>query len=471
MPSEALSDGIAQENAMPQNTLNIVILAAGKGTRMYSKMPKVLHEIGGETMLGRVIDTAAALNPQNICVVVGHGKEQVLDTVKRDVVWVEQTEQLGTGHAVKTALPHLAAEGRTLVLYGDVPLIDVETLETLLEAAGNEVGLLTDVPADPSGFGRIIRDGSGSVTAIVEEKDADTAQKAVKETNTGILVLPNAKLENWLNSLSSNNAQGEYYLTDLIAKAVADGIKVHPVQVRASHLAAGVNNKRQLAELERIFQTGQAQELLKAGVTLHDPARFDLRGRLKHGQDVVIDVNCIFEGEIELGDNVEIGANCVIKNAKIGANSKISPFSHLEDCEVGENNRIGPYARLRPQAKLADDVHVGNFVEIKNAAIGKGTKANHLTYIGDAEVGSKTNFGAGTIIANYDGVHKHKTVIGDEVRIGSNCVLVAPVTLGNKVTTGAGSTITRNIEDNKLALARARQTVIEGWVRPEKDKQ
>ena len=389
---------------MAQTALNIVILAAGKGTRMYSKMPKVLHRIGGLPMVERVIDTAASLNPQNICVVIGHGKEQVLDTVKRDVVWVEQTEQLGTGHAVKTALPHLSAEGRTLVLYGDVPLIDAATLETLLEAAGDEVGLLTDVPNDPTGLGRIVRDSNGSVTAIVEEKDADAAQKAVKEINTGILVLPNAKLEAWLNSLSSNNAQGEYYLTDLIAKAVADGIKVHPVQVRASYLAAGVNNKLQLAELERIFQTEQAQELLKAGVTLRDPARFDLRGRLKHGQDVVIDVNVVIEGEVELGDNVEIGANCVIKNAKIG----------------------------------------------------------------DAEIGSKTNFGAGTIIANYDGVNKHKTVIGDEVRIGSNCVLVAPVTLGNKVTTGAGSAITRNCEDGKLVLARSRQTVIEGWVRPEK---
>lgn len=453
---------------MAQTALNIVILAAGKGTRMYSKMPKVLHRIGGLPMVERVIDTAASLNPKNICVVIGHGKEQVLDTVKRDVVWVEQTEQLGTGHAVKTALPHLSAEGRTLVLYGDVPLIDAATLETLLEAAGNEVGLLTDVPNDPTGLGRIIRDSNGNVTAIVEEKDADAAQKAVKEINTGILVLPNAKLEAWLNSLSSNNAQGEYYLTDLIAKAVADGIKVHPVQVRASHLAAGVNNKLQLAELERIFQTEQAQELLKAGVTLRDPARFDLRGRLKHGQDAVIDVNVVIEGEVELGDNVEIGANCVIKNAKIGANTKIAPFSHFEDCEVGENNQIGPYARLRPQAKLADNVHIGNFVEVKNATIGNGTKANHLTYIGDAEIGSKTNFGAGTIIANYDGVNKHKTVIGDEVRIGSNCVLVAPVTLGNKVTIGAGSAITRNCEDGKLVLARSRQTVIEGWVRPEK---
>ena len=356
---------------MSATPLNIVILAAGKGTRMYSKMPKVLHRIGGKPMVERVIDTAAALNPQNICVVIGHGKDQVLDTVKRDVVWVEQTEQLGTGHAVKTALPHLAAKGRTLVLYGDVPLIDTATLETLLEAAGSEVGLLTDVPADPTGLGRIIRDSQGSVTAIVEEKDADAAQKAVKEINTGILVLPNAKLEAWLNSLSSNNAQGEYYLTDLITKAVADGIKVHPVQVRASHLAAGVNNKLQLAELERIFQTEQAQELLKAGVTLRDPARFDLRGRLKHGQDVVIDVNVVLEGDIEIGDNVEIGANCVIKNATIGANSKIAPFSHLEDCEVGQNNQIGPYARLRPQARLSDDVHVGNFVEIKNAAIGQ----------------------------------------------------------------------------------------------------
>ncbi|MCF7520871.1 bifunctional UDP-N-acetylglucosamine diphosphorylase/glucosamine-1-phosphate N-acetyltransferase GlmU [Neisseria sp. ZJ106] len=452
---------------MNKNPLHIVILAAGKGTRMYSKMPKVLHEIGGKPMLARVIDTAAQLNPQKICVVIGHGKEQVLEKVQRDVVWVEQTEQLGTGHAVKTALPHLPAEGRTLVLYGDVPLTDAATLENLLAAAGNEVGLLTDVLDDPTGYGRIIRNG-GKVVAIVEEKDADAAQKAVKETNTGILVLPNAKLEGWLNSLSSNNAQGEYYLTDLIALANTDGIAVHPVQVAASHLAAGVNNKVQLAELERIFQAGQAQALLKAGVTLRDPARFDLRGRLKHGQDVVIDANVIIEGEVEIGDDVEIGANCVIKNAKIGAGSRIAPFSVLEDCEVGSNNHIGPYARLRPQAKLAADVHIGNFVEVKNARIGQGTKANHLTYIGDAEVGRKTNFGAGTIIANYDGVHKHQTVIGDEVRIGSNSVLVAPVTLGDRVTTGAGSAITKNCEAGKLVLARSRQTVIEGWVRPEK---
>ena len=450
--------------------LNIVILAAGKGTRMYSQMPKVLHEIGGQPMLERVIDTAAALHPAQICVVIGHGKEQVLNTIKRDVIWAEQTEQLGTGHAVKTALPHLPQNGRTLVLYGDVPLTDTATLQTLLDAAGEGVGLLTDVLPDPTGYGRIIRNPAGNVVAIIEEKDANPEQKAVKETNTGILVLPNAKLENWLGRLSSNNAQGEYYLTDLIALAVADGIAVTPVQVRASHLAAGVNNKIQLAELERIFQAEQAQELLKAGLTLRDPARFDLRGRLKHGQDVVIDVNVVIEGEVELGDNVEIGANCVIKNAKIGAGSKIAAFSHLEDCQTGQDTRIGPYARLRPNARLADGVHIGNFVEVKNATLGAGTKANHLAYIGDATVGSKTNFGAGTIIANYDGVHKHHSRIGDEVRIGSNSVIVSPVTIGNRVTTGAGSAITKDCPEGKLVLARARQAVIEGWVRPEKEQ-
>ncbi|WP_315359097.1 bifunctional UDP-N-acetylglucosamine diphosphorylase/glucosamine-1-phosphate N-acetyltransferase GlmU [Neisseria bacilliformis] len=450
--------------------LNIVILAAGKGTRMYSQMPKVLHEIGGMPMLARVIDTAAALKPAQICVVIGHGKEQVLNTIKRDVVWAEQTEQLGTGHAVKTALPHLPQNGRTLVLYGDVPLTDTATLQTLLDAAGEGVGLLTDVLPDPTGYGRIIRNPAGNVVAIVEEKDANPEQKTVKETNTGILVLPNAKLENWLGRLSSNNAQGEYYLTDLIALAVSDGIAVTPVQVRASHLAAGVNNKIQLAELERIFQAEQARELLKAGLTLRDPARFDLRGRLKHGQDVVIDVNVVIEGEVELGDNVEIGANCVIKNAKIGAGSKIAAFSHLEDCQTGQDTRIGPYARLRPNARLADGVHIGNFVEVKNATLGAGTKANHLAYIGDATVGSKTNFGAGTIIANYDGVHKHHSRIGDEVRIGSNSVIVSPVTIGNRVTTGAGSAITKDCPEGKLVLARARQAVIEGWVRPEKEQ-
>lgn len=451
--------------------LHIIILAAGKGTRMYSKLPKVLHQIGGKTMLEHVIDTAAQLNPQSINVVIGHGKEQVLQTLShKNVNWVEQTEQLGTGHAVKSALPHIPTHGKTLVLYGDVPLIDVATLQDLLAQAGDNVGLLTDVPENPTGLGRIIRNDSGSVVAIVEEKDATAEQKAIREINTGILLLPNAHLAKWLNALNANNAQGEYYLTDLIGLANGDDVAVVPLAVRASYLAAGVNNKMQLAELERIFQRQQADILLQQGVTLRDPARFDLRGSLKAGQDVVIDVNCVFEGENVLGDDVQIGANCVIKNAKIGAGTVVAPFSHFENCEIGMNAQIGPFARLRPKAVLADEVHIGNFVEVKNSTLGKGSKANHLTYLGDATIGSKTNIGAGTITANYDGVNKYKTVIGDEVRIGSNTVLVAPVTVGDKATTAAGSAITRDCEPNKLVIARSRQTTIEHWVRPEKSK-
>lgn len=451
--------------------LHIIILAAGKGTRMYSKLPKVLHQIGGKTMLEHVIDTAAQLNPQSINVVIGHGKEQVLQTLShKNVNWVEQTQQLGTGHAVKSALPHIPTHGKTLVLYGDVPLIDVATLQDLLAQAGDNVGLLTDVPENPTGLGRIIRNDSGSVVAIVEEKDATAEQKAIREINTGILLLPNAHLAKWLNALNANNAQGEYYLTDLIGLANGDNVAVVPLAVRASYLAAGVNNKMQLAELERIFQRQQANILLQQGVTLRDPARFDLRGSLKAGQDVVIDVNCVFEGENVLGDDVQIGANCVIKNAKIGAGTVVAPFSHFENCEIGMNAQIGPFARLRPKAVLADEVHIGNFVEVKNSTLGKGSKANHLTYLGDATIGSKTNIGAGTITANYDGVNKYKTVIGDEVRIGSNTVLVAPVTVGDKATTAAGSAITRDCEPNKLVIARSRQTTIEHWVRPEKSK-
>ena len=448
--------------------LNIVILAAGKGTRMYSQLPKVLHEIGGRSMLARVISTAQSLNPERICVVIGHGKELVRQRINADVTWVEQNEQLGTGHAVKTALPHLSPHGRTLVLYGDVPLTDSQTLQALLDTAGNEVGLLTDVLAKPTGYGRIIRE-SGQVVAIVEEKDANAAQKAITETNTGMFVLPNARLADWLGALQSNNAQGEYYLTDVIALANADGVAVHPQQVRASHLAAGVNNKQQLAELERIFQREQAEAFLSAGITLRDPARFDLRGSLSHGQDVVIDVNVVLEGDVVLGDGVEIGANCVIRNAHIGAGSRIAPFSHLENCSVGRNGRIGPFARLRPQAQLGDDVHIGNFVEVKNTVMGTGSKANHLTYLGDADVGEYSNIGAGTITCNYDGVNKFKTTIGSHVRIGSGTMLVAPVSVGDKATTGAGSVITKPCPADKLTLSRSRQTTLEGWVRPEKD--
>ncbi|MDO4879504.1 MAG: bifunctional UDP-N-acetylglucosamine diphosphorylase/glucosamine-1-phosphate N-acetyltransferase GlmU [Neisseria sp.] len=451
---------------MPQ-TLHIVILAAGKGTRMHSRLPKVLHEIGGQTMLERVIDTAQSLGPDSITAVIGHGAEEVRARVNRKVNWAVQAQQLGTGHALKTALPHLPPSGRTLVLYGDVPLIDAATLKRLLDTDAGEVGLLTDLPDNPAGYGRIVRE-NGRVTAIVEEKDADAAQKAIRETNTGILVLPNARLAGWLNRLDKGNAQGEYYLTDLVGMAAAEGVNVHTVPVSASYLAAGVNDKTQLAAIERAFQRQQADRLTAAGLTLRDPARFDLRGRLKHGEDVVIDVGVVMEGETELGDNVHIGAHCFIKNAKIADNAVIAPFSHIEGCEVGRNAQIGPYARLRPNARLADDVHIGNFVEVKNSHIGQGSKANHLTYIGDADIGGQTNIGAGTITANYDGVNKHRTVIGSGVRIGSNNVLVAPVRIGDYATTAAGSAITRDCPPGRLSIARARQSVIEGWKRPEK---
>ncbi|MCX8749487.1 bifunctional UDP-N-acetylglucosamine diphosphorylase/glucosamine-1-phosphate N-acetyltransferase GlmU [Snodgrassella sp. B3088] len=455
---------------MATSSLNIVILAAGKGTRMYSRLPKVLHEIGGISMLERVIHTAQSLNPDSISVVIGHGKELVRQRIQANVHWVEQDQQLGTGHAVKMALPNLADSGRTLILYGDVPLIDQQTLADLLSIAGEDVALLTDVLDNPTGYGRIIRQ-QGNVVAIVEEKDASAAEKAICETNTGIFVLPNRKLAQWLNALQNHNAQQEYYLTDVIARAQHDKIPVHPLQVRASWLAAGVNNKLQLAQLERILQQQQANALLQAGVTLRDPARFDLRGQLKHGQDVIIDVNVVLEGNIELGDNVSIGANCVIKNATIGAGTVIQPNSHLDNCIIGSNAQIGPFARLRPQAQIGDAVHIGNFVEVKNSTIGYGSKANHLTYLGDATIGEQTNIGAGTITCNYDGVNKYRTVIGNQVRIGSGNMLVAPITIGDRATTGAGSTLSRNCPPDKLTLARSRQTTLNEWKRPEKKPQ
>lgn len=437
---------------------------------MYSRLPKVLHEIGGISMLERVIHTAQSLNPDSISVVIGHGKELVRQRIQANVHWVEQDQQLGTGHAVKMALPNLADSGRTLILYGDVPLIDQQTLADLLSIAGEDVALLTDVLDNPTGYGRIIRQ-QGNVVAIVEEKDASAAEKAICETNTGIFVLPNRKLAQWLNALQNHNAQQEYYLTDVIALAQHDKIPVHPLQVRASWLAAGVNNKLQLAQLERILQQQQANALLQAGVTLRDPARFDLRGQLKHGQDVIIDVNVVLEGNIELGDNVSIGANCVIKNATIGAGTVIQPNSHLDNCIIGSNAQIGPFARLRPQAQIGDAVHIGNFVEVKNSTIGYGSKANHLTYLGDATIGEQTNIGAGTITCNYDGVNKYRTVIGNQVRIGSGNMLVAPITIGDRATTGAGSTLSRNCPPDKLTLARSRQTTLNEWQRPEKKPQ
>lgn len=447
--------------------LSIVVLAAGKGKRMYSSLPKVLHPIGGRPMLARVLDTARTLSPSRLVVVYGHGGEAVRAALPdADIVWAEQAEQLGTGHALKMALPALPETGRTLVLYGDVPLIEASTLEALVAAAGDEAALLTDVLDNPTGYGRIVRSADGAISAIVEDKDCTPDERAIREINTGMLVLPSARLAGWLAELRNGNAQGEYYLTDVVALAVRDGLTVHGVQVPASWQAAGVNNKVQLAELERILQQNQARALLEAGVTLADPARIDIRGRLEHGRDVSIDINCVFEGDVVLEEGVSIGANCVLKNVHVAAHARIAPFSHLEDAKVGPACRIGPYARLRPGARLAEGVHVGNFVEIKKSEIGAGSKVNHLTYIGDASIGSHVNVGAGTVTCNYDGVNKFRTLIGDGVFVGSGSMLVAPVTLEAGATIAAGSVITKTAPADALTVARARQTSIVGWKRP-----
>ena len=448
--------------------LSIVILAAGQGKRMYSALPKVLHPLGGKPLLARVLDTARALQPQRLVVVYGHGGEQVRAGIAGDdIVWVAQQEQLGTGHALKMALSQLPTQGQTLVLYGDVPLIDETTLRDLIQAAGNDVALLTDMLTEPKGYGRIVRDQSG-IVAIVEEKDCNDQQRQIQEINTGMLVLPNARLTGWLDELRNSNAQGEYYLTDVIGLAVRDGVSVNGVSVREHWLAAGVNNKVQLAQLERIFQHNQAHALLEAGVLLADPARLDIRGPLRHGRDVFIDVNVVLEGEVILGSNVVIGANCVLKNVSIADGVQVAPFSHLDGASVADGCRIGPYARLRPGAVLKEQVHVGNFVEIKNSTVDIGSKVNHLTYIGDADIGQRSNIGAGTVTCNYDGVNKFRTVIGDRVFVGSGSMLVAPVTLENDATIGAGSVISRTAPADTLTVARARQISIPGWRRPEK---
>jgi bifunctional UDP-N-acetylglucosamine pyrophosphorylase/glucosamine-1-phosphate N-acetyltransferase len=420
-------------------------------------------------MLARVIRTARGLNPSRLVVVYGHGGDQVRARIgDADLVWAEQAEQLGTGHALKMALPHLPADGKTLVLYGDVPLTKASTLQKLVDAAGKGMAVLTDVLADATGYGRMLRGADGKLKAIVEHKDCTPEQLAIREINTGMMVLPNAQLAGWLNALKNGNAQGEYYLTDVLELAVQDGVAVESASVDASWEASGVNNKLQLAELERILQANQARALLEAGVTLADPARIDIRGELKHGMDVSIDVGCVFEGAVELGDNVEIGAHCVLKNVRIAAGAKIAPFSHLEDAVVGEACKIGPYARLRPGADLAAHVHIGNFVEVKKSKIGEASKVNHLTYIGDAEIGRKVNVGAGSVTCNYDGVNKFKTIIGDNVFVGSGTLMVAPVVLEKDSTIGAGSVISKNTPAGELTVARARQVTIPGWKRPEK---
>lgn len=439
---------------------------------MRSALPKVLQALAGKPLLAHVLETAQQLAPRQTIVVYGHGGTQVPRALVAfdSVVWVEQTEQLGTGHAVQQCVAHLPDDGYTLVLYGDVPLLRVDTLTRLLVEATQGMGLLTARLANPQGYGRIIRDERGNVQRIVEEKDATAHEKKITEINTGVMVLPNALLATWMARLTNHNAQGEYYLTDVIALAVADKVNVATLTVEDETEILGINDKQQLAYVERCYQQAQAQRLLQAGVTLLDPARLDIRGSLHCGQDVSIDVNCVFNGEVYLEDEVSVGAHCVLSNCTIGAGTVIAPFSHIEGAVVGADAVIGPYARLRPQTQLADGVHIGNFVEVKNSQFGSNSKANHLAYVGDATLGARVNVGAGTITCNYDGAYKHRTVIGDDVFIGSDTQLVAPVTIAEGATIGAGSTITRNVDAQALALSRSKQTSIGNWVRPRKSK-
>ncbi|QTB98790.1 bifunctional UDP-N-acetylglucosamine diphosphorylase/glucosamine-1-phosphate N-acetyltransferase GlmU [Alcaligenes sp. SORT26] len=451
--------------------LNIVILAAGMGKRMQSDLPKVLHPIAGKSMLAHVLDSARELEPEKVVVVVGHGAERVQQTfAQAELAFALQQPQHGTGHAVQQAVPELVGgdqeDDATLVLYGDVPLVQADTLRRLLEARGQGVAVLTETLADSTGYGRIIRGADGSVQRIVEHKDASDAERAVKEVNTGILVAPTARLKDWLTRITNDNAQGEYYLTDIIALAVSDGVSVQAAQPAAGWETLGVNSRIQQAELERLWQAEQARRLLEKGVTLADPARFDLRGTLECGRDVFIDVGCVFEGKVVLQDGVRVGPHSVLRDVTVGAGTQIEAFSHLQQAQVGEEARIGPYARLRPGAVLANHTHVGNFVEIKNTQLGEGSKANHLAYIGDADVGQRVNIGAGTITCNYDGVNKFRTVIGDDAFIGSDTQLVAPVTVGRGATIGAGTTLVRNAPDDQLTLSRSEQRSVSGWKRP-----
>ncbi len=453
-------------------------MAAGKGTRMKSALPKVMHRLAGRSLLQHVLDTAVQLGADRIVTITGHGAERVETSVAAPgLVFVRQEPQLGTGHAVLQAVPLLHDEGVTLILNGDVPLIEAATAKALLDAAdGTNLALLTVNLADPTGYGRVLRgdpagrdaDEGGRVRGIVEEKDATTAQRAIREIYTGIMAAPTAHLKRWLAALSDDNAQREYYLTDIVAMAVADRVPV--VTANPAHLAEvlGVNSPLQLAELERRYQCAQAEALMEGGVRLADPSRIDLRGELLCGMDVEIDIGCVFEGKVSLGDGVRIGAHCVIKDAQVAAGVVIQPFSHVDGATIGAGARIGPYARLRPGTALGEDVHIGNFVEVKNATLARGAKANHLAYLGDSDVGERVNFGAGSITANYDGANKLRTEIGADAHIGSNCVLVAPVAIGEGATIGGGSTIADDAPAGKLTVARARQVTLPDWKRPAK---
>ncbi|KKD61897.1 bifunctional N-acetylglucosamine-1-phosphate uridyltransferase/glucosamine-1-phosphate acetyltransferase [Grimontia sp. AD028] len=448
-----------------------VILAAGKGTRMYSNLPKVLHTLAGKPMVKHVIDTCSSLGAKNLHLVYGHGGDAMKAVLAEESVnWVLQAEQLGTGHAVNQAASEFLDDEQVLVLYGDVPLISEQTIENLLDAQPDGgIALLTVVLDKPAGYGRIIR-RNGPVVAIVEDKDATQEQKLIKEINTGVMVATGRDLRRWLNEVKSDNAQGEYYLTDVIAIAHDEGRAVEAVHPESAIEVEGVNNRIQLARLERAYQAAQAEKLLESGVMLRDPARFDLRGQLQCGTDVEIDVNVVIEGSVTLGDKVVIGAGCVLIDCEVDDNTVVRPYSVIEGASVGEDCTVGPFARLRPGAELVEDAHVGNFVEVKNARIGKGSKANHLTYLGDAEIGERVNIGAGTITCNYDGANKHKTVIEDDVFVGSDSQLVAPVTIKKGATIGAGTTLTSNVEEGQLVITRAKARAIDGWKRPVKQK-
>ncbi|WP_305909734.1 bifunctional UDP-N-acetylglucosamine diphosphorylase/glucosamine-1-phosphate N-acetyltransferase GlmU [Methylomarinum sp. Ch1-1] len=454
-------------------TVKTLILAAGQGTRMRSSLPKVLHEIADRPLLKHVYDTSRGIPDNSVYIIYGHGGERVKTALSElDATWVEQKQQLGTGHAVQQASQFIEDDDTVLILYGDVPLLKQATIEDMLNNVDERtLSLLTVTLDDPSGYGRIIRDQHHAVVRIVEQKDASESELQINEGNTGILAVKGGKLKQWLSRLENNNAQNEYYLTDIIEMAVADGLTVRTTQPESQDEVLGVNNRAQLAYLERAYQAEQSLRLMELGVTLRDPARVDIRGQFSRlGQDVVVDVNVVFEGDNEIGANVSIGPNCVIRNSVIGDNVEILANSLIEEAVVGESSRIGPYARLRPQAQLADHVHVGNFVEIKKSTVASGSKINHLSYIGDSEVGSKVNIGAGTITCNYDGVNKFKTIIGDGAFIGSDSQLIAPVTIGAYATIGAGSTISKDAPDQQLTLSRSKQISVNGWQRPVKQE-
>jgi bifunctional UDP-N-acetylglucosamine pyrophosphorylase/glucosamine-1-phosphate N-acetyltransferase len=452
-------------------TLQIVIMAAGKGTRMKSAHPKVLHKLAGRSLVQHVLTMTAQLDAHDTIVITGHGADAVETAIAAPGIrFARQMPQLGTGHAVQQALPLLQDDGITLILNGDVPLTTAATARALVQAChGERLALLTVNLADPTGYGRIVRE-KGEVRGIVEHKDATPEQRAIHEVYTGMMAAPTALLKRWLQGLRNDNAQQEFYLTDVVAMAVADGIAVSTAQPASEAEVLGVNSPQQLADLERRHQRAQADALMAGGVRLADPARLDVRGTLQCGSDVEIDVNCVFEGTVSLADGVRIGPNCVLRDASIGAGAVVHPFSHIEGAKVGAGALIGPFARLRPGAELGDEVHIGNFVEVKNSTLARGAKANHLAYLGDATVGERVNYGAGSITANYDGANKHRTVIGNDVHVGSNCVLIAPVQLGDGATIGGGSTISKNAPAGQLTVARGKQVSLAGWTRPTKKK-